>query len=690
MPTLTSIIFLKKKFYIFCSILLTLSDTVTRIQKPKTLTSRFTDWDRFRCEIDLQINLNVRLKSPQDLEEQTQQFIEAIRNAVTKATSEPKTNTTPEKSYPPEICNLIKLRRKARRTWHTTRQPADKNAFNRISNRLNRAIKSFNKAAFDRYLENLSLSANSNYSLWRATRRFKRPVERVSPLQDENGQWIRRSDEKVELFAKHLANTFQPHNSQTNVVFTPEDLPVQKISFIKPMEVAKMIDELNSRKSPGIDEISADILKGFSKKAVILLTYLFNASFRLSYIPAAFKIAKIIMLKKPDKPPENVTSYRPISLLPIMSKIFEKLLLKRLEPFLAGKIPDHQFGFRKSHSTIDQCHRVTTYINQALEQKKYCVAAFLDVAQAFDRVWHDGLLLKLSAVLPVNMCQLLRSYLENRTFRVCDGSDKSSVYPISASVPQGSVLGPVLYTLYTADIPVAENTFTATYADDTVTMAVGVTQAEATETLQRHLDRIVKWMQNWKIKLNERKAVHVTFALRKTNSQHHLFINSERIPQSDSARYLGFHLDSRLTWKHHIQQKMRQLKLKFQQMYWLTGRKSPLNLSSKRLLYLSVLRPIWTYGIEIWGCTSKSNRDIVQRRQNIILRSLTNARWFQRNDDIHADMKIKFIDEVIRERAIKHEQRLHSHVNIEAIQLLDNSQITSRLKRRYPLDLCSK
>ena len=92
------------------------------------------------------------------------------------------------------------------------------------------------------------------------------------------------------------------------------------------------------------------------------------------------------MLQKPDKPAEQVTSYRPISLLPVISKLFEKLLLKRLKPMI--NIPDFQFGFRNQHSTIDQVHRIITHVERALEEKKYCLAVFLDVSQAFDKVWH--------------------------------------------------------------------------------------------------------------------------------------------------------------------------------------------------------------------------------------------------------------------------------------------------------------
>jgi hypothetical protein len=124
-------------------------------------------------------------------------------------------------------------------------------------------------------------------------------------------------------------------------------------------------------------------------------------------------VAEIVMIPKPGKPPHETTSYRSISLLPIMSKLFEKLLLKRLKPIIEERnlIPDHQFGFRHQHSTIDQVHRITNIIEQSLDEKKACSTIFLDVAQAFDKVWHEGLNHKLKLLLPVQYSRILESYI---------------------------------------------------------------------------------------------------------------------------------------------------------------------------------------------------------------------------------------------------------------------------------------
>jgi hypothetical protein len=150
-------------------------------------------------------------------------------------------------------------------------------------------------------------------------------------------------------------------------------------------------------------------------------------------------------------------------------------------------IPDHQFGFQKRHSTINQTHCLVQRIHTALDSKQYCSAAFLDISQAFYKVWHAGLLHKLRQALPLNYFLLLKSYLHNRHFRVKVGNDYSELKSIHAGVPQGSVLGPLLYLLYTADLPTSPRTFIATFANDTSILTTDSDPEVASHLLQTDL-----------------------------------------------------------------------------------------------------------------------------------------------------------------------------------------------------------
>lgn len=452
-------------------------------------------------------------------------------------------------------------------------------------------------------------------------------------------------------------------------------------------EIRKEIELLNTHKAPGYDLITAEILKHLPKKAVELIRKIFDGMLRLCYFPIQWKHAHVIMTEKPGKDPSEVTSYRPISLLPTLSKLFERLLLNRIvsADILRNLIPDHQFGFRQRHSTIQQCHRVVNKIRETLENKKMCSSVFLDIEQAFDRVWHTGLLYKIKKHMSDQLFLLLKSYLTDRYFQVKVDEALSDFHPIQAGVPQGSVLGPILYLIFTADIPQTNDTLLATFADDTAIMSTNADPTEASHKLQLHLDLLQKWFVKWKIKVNNSKSAHITFTLKKSTCPRVCF-NQAPIPVKTEVKYLGLHLDDKLTWKRHIKAKRRLLDLKVKKMYWLLKRKSQLSLENKILIYKCILRPIWTYGIELWGCSKPTNTKILQTFQSKTLRMMSDAPWYVSNKTLHNDLNVPYVTEVIKHFSTKYETRTNDHENPLINELL-HTNYPRRLKRTWPEDL---
>ena len=197
-------------------------------------------------------------------------------------------------------------------------------------------------------------------------------------------------------------------------------------------------------------------------------------------------------------------SYRPISLLPVLSKLFEKFFITKLSILDQKRIiPDHQFGFRQKHATNEQAHCMTNEINKALESNKYCTAAFLDIRQAFDKVWHTVLLYKIRKIFPDNIYIILKSHLENRFFLIKKCREEhTSLHLVLSGGPQGSVLGPLLYLLYTADLPTTADSITATFTDNTAILATHEDPAIATQRLQTNLNKIQLWLKKWCMKAN--------------------------------------------------------------------------------------------------------------------------------------------------------------------------------------------
>lgn len=676
-------------------VLVMISTNILETQPPPYLSSKYTNWIKFRAILDERLDLNIPLKSDGEIDEAVNQLNRIIQEAGWQSTPK-QPRTIIHKDLPNEIKEKIAEKRRLRKVWQRTRAPQDKNRLNQATARLKTLLNNNKNNDIKRYLQNLSATETSEYSLWKATRKINRPQLSNPPIRASNGRWAKSNNEKATVFAKYLEEVFQPHAQNNNsdaedniqlYLEYPYQLEAPLEKFTAKQVFNKIQTDMNPKKSPGFDLITARILKELPKKGVQYLTQIFNAILRTGYYPLLWKVAQIILIPKPGKPVEEVKSYRPISLLSVMSKVFEKLLLDRLQPILVEKqlIPNHQFGFRQQHATTEQIHRVCNSINKALEEKQYCSAAFLDVSQAFDKVWHTGLLYKIRKVLPLNYFLILKSYLSDRHFLVKVKDQCTNLYPINAGVPQGSVLGPVLYLLYTADLPTSQNIITATYADDTAIIAAHSNPYIASQLLQTNLDSINIWLQTWRIKVNESKSVHITFTNRKDTCPT-VSINNQVLQQKDDVKYLGMHLDRRLTWKKHIFTKRKQLGLKLNKMYWLIGKRSQLSLYNKILVYKAVIKPIWSYGIQLWGSASRSNIDILERFQSKTLRIITNAPWYMPNEHINRDLQMKTVKEEIASYAQKYDIRLQNHPNRLAKNLM-RPQANRRLKRHTPSDL---
>jgi hypothetical protein len=205
-------------------------------------------------------------------------------------------------------------------------------------------------------------------------------------------------------------------------------------------------------------------------------------------------------------------------------------------------------------------------INKALETKQYCSAAFLDISQAFDRVWHIGLLHKLRQFLPLNYYLILNSSLHNRHFQVKVEDSYTDLLPVYAGVPQGSVLGSLLYLLYAADLPTSPDATIATFADDTTILATDPDPATASQKLQTSLLAIQHWLTKWRLKANSSKSTYVTFTTHGATCPG-IHIYNEQLPQAEEVKYLELHLDRRLTWHKHIFAKRKHLGITLSKMY---------------------------------------------------------------------------------------------------------------------------
>lgn len=662
-------------------------DEKHEVESPKSLTSKRTNWMKYKMYLSSHIPvLNKGIDNELDIENNVISFNCLLKEAAFHATPPPgepqcHVHTTTNR----EIEYLVSEKRKARREWQRCRSPPASIRLTIATRKLRSALGKDDDRHHDNYVGSLTPTIYTNFSLWTPIRNISMPVEASYPLRDEKGDWVTTDEGKAKLYADHLSKVFRPNPGTNN--FSLSGIVCNKESSTIPMEISinEVVDIIketsNPRKAPGYDLITPRMISELPLIAVKYLVAMFNHIIKFSYFPNAWKVSLVKMLLKPGKDRTLPSSYRPISLLPCISKLFERVILIKLKSFISSHdiIPAHQFGFREGHSTLQQVNRLTNEIRRTFENREYCCAIFLDVAQAFDKVWHEGLVYKIRKYLPANTHSLLESYLKHRLFMVKQGEFTSDEREINAGVPQGSVLGPFLYLLFTADIPTSSNLLTSTFADDTAILSSHRNPDIAAKNLSDHLHTIENWIANWRIKVNEVKSKQVTFTLN-TKTCPQIKLNNIPVPLSDDTTYLGIHLDRRMTWRRHIEAKRIQIKLKAHQLHWLLKSNSKLRLEYKVQIYNSVIKPIWTYGAQLWGNASTSNIDIIQRAQSKILRGITGAPWYFRNESLHRDLKIPVVKDEILCIKQKHREKLGQHTNYLARNLRLTTS-SSRLRR---------
>jgi hypothetical protein len=266
--------------------------------------------------------------------------VDAVLTTLTKAAEQatPKLQPSNEASnnISLEIKRLVAVRRKTRATWHRAQAPQDKTVLNRATNQLKIKIKEEKDSSFHNYITGLNRFDNM---IWKPLQYRNSPQQQVPPIRDEMAstpKWARSDKEKTKLFAEYLAKVFTPNDTETDpeveehLAHVPADTPeIKKITI---QEVQKEIRLLKLRKAPGIGRIAPKMIKELPQKAVRLLTFIVNAIIlRKNYWPKQLKTAEIILIHKPGKDPTKVESYRSISLLPIMAKLLEKLLMQKIK-----------------------------------------------------------------------------------------------------------------------------------------------------------------------------------------------------------------------------------------------------------------------------------------------------------------------------------------------------------------------
>ena len=297
--------------------------------------------------------------------------------------------------------------------------------------------------------------------------------------------------------------------------------------------------------------------------------------------------------------------------------------------------------------------RLIETIHQAIDDRDVAVACFLDIQRAFDKVWHDGLIAKLYIQnINPSLVKLISNYITGRKFQVAVGDGLSTPRALRAGVPQGSLLSPLLYNLYTADLPKGDGVSIYSYADDVALLATGRCEKMANRRLQITLNSINSYYQKWKL-------------------------NRLEIPKTKIVKYLGINIDQSLNWSQHIAITAKKGNQALGMLYSLLQRDSRLSADNKLLMYKQIIRPIMTYGSLVWGTAAKCHLNRLQVVQNKCLRMAVNAPYTTNMTNLQAELGIKTIQQYIKDMTIKKLTTAETHVN----RLISESLIYQPVQR---------
>ena len=461
------------------------------------------------------------------------------------------------------VKNFLRKKNRAYKTFVRRGRPDDK--LDGIQKMISEGARLIEEAKRNYYLKagkTLADPRTSSKTYWSLINTLlnKAKIPLIPPLL-ENGLFVTDFAEKAQIFNDYFIHQCTTIDTGSEL---PQDGPVTTTPItdfvISEEKILNIIRSLNPNKAHGWDEISVRMIKMSDDALVLPLKMIFKNCLRSGLFPEIWKCANVVPVHKKNE--KNVKgNYRPISLLPIFGKIFEKLIYDSLYSHLVSQdlLNPNQSGFRPGDSTINQVLSITHTIFKAFDFNPPLDtrSVYLDISKAFDRVWHDGLIYKLRrcGVSGQLLC-LIQSFLKNRKQRTVLNGQTSNWGDISAGVPQGSILGPLFFLVYINDLAEGLKCNVKLFADDTSLFTVVKEPNTSAMDLNHDLNLISQWAYAWRMSFNpdpQKQAVELTFSRKKIEIDHPtILFNDIPVKKVTEHKHLGIILDSKLSFSSHI------------------------------------------------------------------------------------------------------------------------------------------
>ena len=448
------------------------------------------------------------------------------------------------------------------RLYQQNKSSESKVKFRQASNRCKRVLEAARLAYATKTKDTITSQKLGSRDLWRIANSVLNKGKSVIPPLFNGPEVLSTASDKAKLFVKNFSENSNLDDSGISLPVFPSrtNLKLHNIS-ITPKMVKKVIMNLDSSKASGPDCIPVVVLKNCEPELSYILVKLFNNCLKESCFPDCWKVSSVVPVFKNVEERSTAKNYHPVSLLSVVSKVFEKLVNNRIVGHLekCGLFYDFQYGFRSSRLTADFLTVVSDRIARAFNRSGATRAVALDISKAFDRVWHAGLLHKLKCYgISGQIFGLISSFLTNRWCEVVLARKSSQEYPVNAGVPQGSILGPTLFLLYINDLPDDVICNIAIYADD-ATLYSKCDQAsdlwqqlELASELESDLQDTVDWGWKWLVDFNAGKTQLVLFDRSKNTGAIDVKMDGSVLQEKTHLKMRGLTFSSKLDWGSYI------------------------------------------------------------------------------------------------------------------------------------------
>ena len=467
---------------------------------------------------------------------------------------------------------------------------------------------------------------------------FTKDEDKANLLNDYFQEQTVISDDNVEV---PVINDYNLVSRLNSIILTTDEVKI-------------VLKSLPLGKAAGPDGVNNRVLKELADVLSLPLCDLFNQSLSIGEFPEQWKRSHVTPIPKSGDL-SLVSNYRPIALLRNIDKVFERAVFKHLYNHLLENsiLTPYQSGFTPGDSTINQMTFLYDSFCEALDDGKEIRVVFCDISKAFDRVWHRGLLCKLKAAgVTSTALKWFQSYLSHRKQRVVLPGVLSDWKSIKAGVPQGSILGPLLFLVFINDIVSDINSNTRFFADDTTLYIIVENPQSAAIVLNADMQKIDSWADMWLVKFNPSKSESFIVS-RKLNKPYHppIYMGNTQIAEVNTHKHLGIILSHDCSWHAHIEY----IKEKaWQRINMMRRLKFILDRKSLEIIYLSFIRPVLEYGDTIWeNCTEYEKKEL-DKIQNEAARIVTGATVLVSLQSIYQEVGW----ESLQDRRLKHKLNL--------------------------------